>query len=179
VDIPYAKWKTDAVDAGKSATLAKTTTTFLPLFDGLGALLAEGVRQARLANATVTQPRMHSFGGSPFFIQLGQDNNRVEGVVVQNMNWLGWATMDQVLRVLTRNTPLISENTGLRSLDDDSWAAEGQGLFGIGFPPKLDQGWGDPRSDDGWITGYRKLWGLPANSTGPAASNGGGGDDDD
>jgi ribose transport system substrate-binding protein len=142
-------------------------------------LIAEGIREARVLNPNATNSRMHSFGGSPFFIQLGQDNNRVEGEVAENMNWDGWATMDQVLRLLTGNQPLASEDTGLRFVDDDSWGAEDQGLYGYSFPPRLDQGWGDPRSDDGWVTGYRKLWELPDESTGPALipGEGGGGDD--
>ena len=43
----------------------------------------------------------------------------------------------------------------------------------------LDQGWGDPRGDDGWITGYTKLWGVPIKSDGYQLSAGSGGGDDD
>jgi ribose transport system substrate-binding protein len=179
LDIPYSKWQTDAIPLAAAAVAAKPTVTMVPLFDKLGALLAEGIRQGRVAVPSATNSRMHGFGGTPFFIQLGQDNNRVEGDVAENMNWLGWATMDQVLRVLTHTAPLASEHTGLVSLADDNWGSEGMGLYGISFPPRIDEGWGDPRSDDGWITGYRKLWGLPASSTGPAVLPGSGGGDGD
>ena len=180
IDLPYANWQTQAISTGENSTLAETTTTFIPLFDKVSPLLAEGVHDARVVNPTATQPRIHSYGGTPAVIQMGQDNNRVEGDVAENMNWLGWATMDQVLRVLTGTRPVASENTGLRFVDDDAWGAEGVGPEGWSFPPELDQGWGDPRGDDGWITGYRKLWGLPANSDGYQLSGGsaGGGDGD-
>jgi ribose transport system substrate-binding protein len=179
LDIPYSEWQTQAIPLAAAAVQAKPTVTMIPLFDKLGALLAEGIREGRVATPSATNSRMHGFGGSPFFIQLGQDNNRVEGDVAENMNWDGWATMDQTLRVLTHNAPLASEDTPLLSLSDDNWASEGMRAYGIGFPPQIDQGWGDPRSDDGWITGYRKLWGLPDTSDGPSIQPGGGGGDDD
>ena len=180
IDIPYSQWKTAAIPAAEGAVLSKVTTTFIPLFDKMSGLLAEGVHDARAVNPTATQPRIHTYGGTPDVIQMGQDNNRVEGVVAENMNWLGWATMDQVLRVLTGTKPVASEKTGLQFIDDDAWGAEGMGPEGWSFPPLLDQGWGDPRGDEGWITGYRKLWGLPGDSDGYqlSASAGGGGDDD-
>jgi ribose transport system substrate-binding protein len=179
VDLPYASWQTNAISAGNTATLQKQTITFIPLFDKVSALLAQGVHDARNASPIVQQPRIHSYGGTPWVIQLGQDNNRVEGDVAENMNWLGWATMDQTLRVLIGSKPLASEQTGLRFVDDDAWGAEGVGPEGWSFPPILDQGWGDPRGDDGWITGYRTLWGLPGNSDGYQLSGGSGGGDDD
>jgi ribose transport system substrate-binding protein len=178
IDVPYANAGA-AIAAAKAATLTTSTVTFVAVVDKLGSLVAEGIREARVVNPSATNSRMHGFGGTPFFIQMGQDNQRVEGAVAENMNWLGWATMDQTLRVLTGHAPLASEKTGLRFVDDGSWGAEDQGLYGFGFPPTLDAGWGDPRSDDGWVTGYRKLWGLPADSTGPAVLPGGGGGGDD
>jgi ribose transport system substrate-binding protein len=179
IDIPYASWQTQAIPIAASATLAKNTTTMIPLFDGIDPLLAQGVHDARLASPTVVQPRIHSYGGLPVAIQLGQDNNRVEGDIAENMNWLGWAAMDQTLRVLTGTKPVDSEETGLRFVDDDAWGAEGVGLEGWSFPPLLDQGWGDPHGDDGWITGYTKLWGVPTKSDGYQLSGGTTGGDDD
>jgi ribose transport system substrate-binding protein len=179
IDIPYSTWPTAAVSMGASSTLAANTTTFIPLFDKISGYLAEGVHDARLAAAAAVQPRIHSYGGTPFVIQMGQDNNRVEGDVAENMNWLGWATMDQTLRVLTGTKTVADENTGLRFVDDDAWGAEGVGPEGWSFPPLLDQGWGDPRGDDGWITGYTKLWGVPIKSDGYQLSGGAGGGDDD
>ena len=179
IDIPYADWQTQAIPMAQAATLAKNTTTFIPLFDKIDPLLAEGVHDARNASPIVVQPRIHSYGGSTVAIQMGQDNNRVEGDVAEDMNWLGWATMDQVLRVLTGVKPVDDEDTGLRFVDDDAWGAEGVGPEGWSFPPLLDQGWGDPRGDDGWITGYTKLWGVPIKSDGYQLSGGSSGGDDD
>jgi ribose transport system substrate-binding protein len=179
LDLPYATWQTNAIGASAQNLLAAPVTAYIVLFDKVDALLAEGNHDARLASATSTQPRIIGYGGAPFAIELGQDNNRVEGDVAENMNWLGWATMDQTLRVLTGTKTVRDENTGLRFVDDDAWGAEGVGPEGWSFPPLLDQGWGDPRGDDGWITGYTKLWGVPIKSDGYQLSGGSSGGDDD
>src|SRR5262249_38492294 len=119
MDVPFSQWQTNGVTMVKNALLAyPTTVTFIPVFDKFGGIVAEGIRQARLVNAAATNSRLHSFGGSPFFIQMGEDNNRVEGVTCENMNWLGWATMDQTLRVLTNIPTLTGEKTGLYWVND-------------------------------------------------------------
>jgi ribose transport system substrate-binding protein len=179
IDIPYSTWQTKAISTSATTLLAAPVTTYIALFDKIDALLAQGNHDARLASVTSTQPRVHGYGGTPFAIQLGQDNNRVEGDIAENMNWLGWATMDQTLRVLTGTKTVDDEDTGVQFVADDQWGAEGAGLEGWSFPPLLDQGWGDPHGDDGWITGYTKLWGVPIKSDGYQLSSGSGGGDDD
>jgi ribose transport system substrate-binding protein len=169
LDLPYATWQTKGVAASAQNLLAAPVTAYIVLFDKVDALLAQGNHDARLASATSTQPRVIGYGGAPFAIQLGQDNNRVEGDVAESMNWLGWATMDQTLRVLTGTKTVDDENTGLRFVDDDAWGAEGVGPEGWSFPP----------GDDGWITGYTKLWGVPIKSDGYQLSGGSSGGDDD
>ncbi len=71
--------------------------------------IAEGEADARAAYSVVIRPSICSFGGAPFAVQMGQAANRVVCDVAENMNWTGWATMDQALRVLTGNPP-VAEN---------------------------------------------------------------------
>jgi hypothetical protein len=159
IDVPFSTWQTAAYKAVAAATLAKTTQWLVPMFDQFDDLAAEGEADARAAVSTVTRPNICSFGGAPFAIQMGQAANRVQCDIAENMNWDGWATMDQTLRVLTGTAPLASENLPLRlwSLATSNWFAEGVGLAGQTFPPTIDAGWGDPNQ---WINGYRTLWGL-------------------
>jgi len=159
IDVPFATWQTAAYLAVKKATLAKSTAYLLPMFDQFDDLAAEGEADARASLATVTRPSICSFGGAPFAIQMGQAANRVVCDVGENMNWDGWATMDQALRVLTGTPPVASENLPLRLWSAGNWFTEGVGLNGMTFPPQIDAGWGDP---DQYINGYRALWGLPA-----------------
>ena len=166
IDVPFSTWQTAAYKAVATATLAKTTQWLVPMFDQFDDLAAEGESDARSAVSTVTRPNICSYGGAPFAIQMGQAANRVQCDIAENMNWDGWATMDQTLRVLTGTPPLATENLPLRlwSLSTSNWFTEGVGLAGETFPPTIDAGWGDPSQ---YINGYRTLWGLST----PAASS--------
>ncbi len=142
---PAIRHLADESDRGICADLlAAPVTAYIVLFDKVDALLAEGNHDARLASSTSTQPRIIGYGGTPFAIELGQDNNRVEGDVAENMNWLGWATMDQTLRVLTGTKTVATENTGLRFVDDDAWGAEGVGPGKLELPALARPGLGRP-----------------------------------
>lgn len=164
-DVPFSTWQTAAYKAVATATLSKTTQWLVPLFDQFDDLAAEGEADARAAVSTVNRPNICSFGGAPFAIQMGQAANRVQCDIAENMNWDGWATMDQTLRVLTGTPPVTTENLPLRiwSLSTSNWFTEGVGLAGETFPPTIDAGWGDPAQ---WINGYRTLWGLSTTKSG-------------
>jgi|SRR5579862_400897 len=169
LDIPYADWQTKATSMIKTAVLAKTINYVIPLFDGIDDILAQGIADARASNVNVNRPSICSFGGQPWAIQQGQDNNRVECDIAENMNWFGWATMDQALRVLTGHKPVATENTSVRIWSDDNWATEDGGLEDAGFPPTIDSGWGDPAAT--YIAGYEKLWQLPVAKGATAAAS--------
>jgi hypothetical protein len=165
IDVPFSTWQTAAYKAVATATLAKTTQWLLPMFDQFDDLAAEGESDARDAISTVVRPNICSYGGAPFAIQMGQAANRVQCDIAENMNWDGWATMDQTLRVLTGTAPLATENLPVRlwSLSTSNWFTEGVGLAGETFPPTIDAGWGDPAQ---WTNGYRALWGLSTPTSG-------------
>jgi ribose transport system substrate-binding protein len=156
IDVPYPNWQTQAYTAVKTATLAQSTGYLLPMFDQFDDLAAEGESDARDSLSTVTRPNICSYGGAPFAIQMGQAANRVVCDVAENMNWDGWATMDQTLRVLTGSKPLASEGLPLHLFTASNWFTE-TGPAAMSFPPSLDSGWGDPSQ---YINGYRALWGL-------------------
>jgi ribose transport system substrate-binding protein len=160
LDVPFSTWQTKGYAAIANATLAQPTSYLVSVFDQFDGIAAEGIADARAASAAVIRPNICSFGGTPFAIQMGQAANRVVCDLAENMNWDGWATMDQALRVLTGTAPLASENLPVRLWRADAWYTGGP--EGMTFPPTVDAGWGDPNADGGWITGYRDLWGLSA-----------------
>ena len=47
-----------------------------------------------------------------------QDGNVVAQDVGENLDWLGWADMDQALRILVGAKPVQSEHTPLRVFDE-------------------------------------------------------------
>ena len=77
-----------------------------------------------------------------------QDENIVAQDVGENLDWLGWADMDQALRILVGAKPVQSEHTPLRVFDATN---VGQ----AGTPPKDSTGYGTA-----YVTAYKKLWGL-------------------
>jgi len=163
INVPSQTWQSAAYTAVKNATLNQTVNYLLPVLDQFDDLAAEGEADARASLSSVNRPNICSYGGAPFAIQMGQAANRVVCDVAEDMNWDGWATMDQALRILTGTAPVASENLPLRLWTANNWFTEGVGLAGMTFPPTIDAGFGDP---DLYINGYRTLWGLPALTAG-------------
>ncbi len=69
--------------------------------------------------------------------------------VGENLDWLGWANIDQAMRLLAHIPPVKSENTPLRVFDASN-------VKEAGVPPKPSQGYGNA-----YVSGYKKLWMLP------------------
>jgi hypothetical protein len=95
LDVPFSTWQTKGYAAIANATLAQPTSYLVSVFDQFDGIAAEGIADARAASAAVIRPNICSFGGTPFAIQMGQAANRVVCDLAENMNWDGWATMDQ------------------------------------------------------------------------------------
>ena len=159
IDVPFSTWQTAAYKAVATATLAKTTQWLVPLFDQFDDLAAEGEADARAAVSTVNRPNICSYGGAPFAIQMGQAANRVQCDIAENMNWDGWATMDQTLRVLTGTAPVATENLPLRiwSLARATGSRKASGSRARRSRRRSTRVGATPAQ---WINGYRTLWGL-------------------
>jgi ribose transport system substrate-binding protein len=80
-------------------------------------------------------------------IQTGSD---VTMDVGESEDWLGFAAMDQALRILTGVGPIASgdEHIPLRVFDKTN-------VNDAGVPPEFGKGYGEE-----WLTGYRQMWGL-------------------
>ena len=77
-----------------------------------------------------------------------QDDNVVAQDVGENLDWLGWADMDQALRILVGAKLVQSEHTPLRVFDETN-------VSQAGTPPKDSTGYGTA-----YVAAYKKLWGL-------------------
>jgi ribose transport system substrate-binding protein len=83
-------------------------------------------------------------------MKMIQDEQLVVAEVGEPLEWIGWANMDQVLRVLTGTDPVQSENTPLRLFDASN-------IDEAGTPPSQTDGYGSP---DEFKSRYMDLWGL-------------------
>lgn len=145
--LPYSRWATEARGELQSAlTTDPTVNVIAPNYD-YGVTFAEAAIMATARSATSD---ILSYNGSAPIMQMIQDGRPLVMDVGEPLGWLGYANIDQALRVLTGNDPLKNHNTPLRVWDASN-------LADAGTPVSQTEGYG---SASEYIDGYRSLWGL-------------------
>ena len=90
----------------------------IPFVDGMAQYAAAGITAA----GKTDKVKISTFNGTPFALKMIQDGNIVAMDVGENLDWLGWADMDQALRILVGAKPVQSEHTPLRVFDESNVA---------------------------------------------------------
>jgi ribose transport system substrate-binding protein len=143
VDVPIPDWSVRVQTEVQSALLRNPEIDYvIPIYDSMSRYVVPGLRAS---NAT-ERVKISTFNGTPFVLEMLQDEDVVRMDVGENLAWVGWATMDQAFRAIAGIAPAESEHTPLRVFDDSNIGDSGR-------PPKLDQGYGDA-----FVRGYRELW---------------------
>jgi ribose transport system substrate-binding protein len=143
VDVPIPDWSVRVQTEVQSALLRNPEIDYvIPIYDSMSRYVVPGLRAS---NAT-ERVKISTFNGTPFVLEMLQDEDVVRMDVGENLAWVGWATMDQAFRAIAGIAPAESEHTPLRVFDDSN-------IDDSGRPPKLDQGYGDA-----FVRGYRELW---------------------
>jgi ribose transport system substrate-binding protein len=143
VDVPIPDWSVRVQTEVQSALLREPEIDYvIPIYDSMSRYVVPGLRAS---NAT-DRVKLSTFNGTPFVLEMLQDEDVVRMDVGENLAWVGWATMDQAFRAIAGIAPAKSEHTPLRVFDDSN-------IDDTGRPPKLDQGYGDA-----FVRGYRELW---------------------
>jgi ribose transport system substrate-binding protein len=147
INTPVTEWGTRIRPEVQSALQADPNVNWvLPIYDSMSLGAEAGIRAAGKANDV----RIASYNGTPAILKLIQAGDIMAANMGENINWLGWANMDQAFRILA-DGPIIEdglEGTPLRVFDDSNVADTGN-------PPTPDKGYGEA-----YVEGYRKLWGL-------------------
>lgn len=147
VNVPIADWATKVPTQVQTALLKDPTINYVvPVFDGMTPFLVTGITQA----AKTGSVKIVAYNGTASVLQMIQDKNLVVAEVGEPLEWLGWANMDQVMRVLAGVDPVASEKTPLRVFDASN-------IDETGKPANQKDGYGNP---DEFKNGYRTLWGL-------------------
>lgn len=147
VSVPVSDWATRVATQVQTALLRDPTINYMvPVFDGMAPQLVAGITQAGKAGSV----KIIAYNGTASVMQMIQDKNIVVAEVGEPLEWLGWANMDQVLRVLSGVPPVASEKTPLRLFDASN-------VHEAGTPVNQTDGYGDP---DEYRDGYRTLWGI-------------------
>ncbi len=144
-NIPVADWNTKTQGVVQSQLQAKPNINYVyVLYDAMVA----GAVPAVLTLGKTGKVKIASYNGSPFALDyIRQGNGNVAMNVGEDTPGIGYATMDQVFRVLLGKAP-VPERTPIRIWDDTNVAQAGN-------PAVAGQGYGNV-----FTNGYRKLWGL-------------------
>lgn len=119
-----------------------------PLFDAS----IPGTLAAIEAAGKTSQIKIVSFNGSSFALQdVASGTSPVAADVAEPDTWVGYANMDQAFRIMA-GMPAVNETTPIRIFDRAN-------ITQAGGSPAYSAGYGTA-----YITGFFKLWGLPAPS---------------
>lgn len=144
VDVPSNDWASKLQGTIQSALLADPGITHvIPFYDSMAQFVDAGLRSA----SNGSKVKVVTFNGTPSILKMLQDGKHVVMDVGEDPRWIGWQTMDQVMRVLT-DQPIVRAENAMRIFDRSN-------VSEAGTPPKLGQGYGDA-----YVRGFKDLWGL-------------------
>jgi ribose transport system substrate-binding protein len=147
INVNTSDWTTKDTTATESALVKDPSIQYVvPLFDPEAEFVVAGVVAAGKTNSV----KVVSYNGTPFPLKDIESHHVMAMDVGENPVWIGWATADQSLRMLTGTTPVQSEHTVTRIFTASNIAQ-------TGTPPQDGQGYGTA-----YITGYDGLWGVKA-----------------
>jgi ribose transport system substrate-binding protein len=145
VDVPIAEWANRIRTEVQSALVRDPEIDYVvPIYDSMSQFVVPALKASRAAGRV----KISTFNGTPFVLEMLQEDDVVAMDAGENLAWIGWASMDQAFRVIAGERPVRSEHTPLRVFDDSN-------VDDAGTPPRFDQGYGDS-----YVDGYRKLWGV-------------------
>ena len=143
VDVPIPEWAKQIRGEVQSALVRDPKIDYvIPIYDSMSQYVVPAIR----ASAAADRVKIAAFNGTPFVLEMLEQDDVVEMDVGENLSWVGWAAMDQTFRVVAGEPPVRSEHTPLRVFDD-------RNVEETGRPPTFDRGYGAPHE-----TAYRQLW---------------------
>src|SRR5262249_47185912 len=140
-----ADWGTKMQSSVQSALLKDPNANYvIPLYDSASQFVVPAIISAGRSGKV----KVASYNGTPFVLQMIQQNKGVGMDVAESLHWIAYATLDQALRLMTGGKPLKSVETPIRVFTASNVSQAGK-------PPKADTGFGNA-----YVNGYAKLWGL-------------------
>jgi ribose transport system substrate-binding protein len=90
--------------------------------------------------------KISTFNGTPNIMKEVKKGDIVSADVGENLEWIGYAIVDQSMRIMGGLKPVADEHVPVRLFDRSNIAQAGSNFTG---------GWGKS-----YISGYKKLWGV-------------------
>ncbi|MFC5502625.1 sugar ABC transporter substrate-binding protein [Lysinimonas soli] len=145
VNVAAADWGSKMQSSVQAALLRDPKiNVVIPLFDSSSQFVTAAITAAGKADSV----SIATFNNTPFVLDLMQKGSPVKMDVGESINWIGYAAMDQVLRVLSGVKPLTNESAPLRVFTTKNVSV-------VGSPSDNEKGY-----STSYVNGYLKLWGL-------------------
>jgi ribose transport system substrate-binding protein len=147
VNVPLSQWSTKIGTTTQTEVSSNQDLNYVfPLYDPMAQFVVPAIQ----LGGGITRVKVATYNGTPGILRMIQTGDTVEMIVGENETHLGYAAMDQAMRLITGVAPIADGDYGipLRVFDDSN-------VDETGDPPGYGVGYGDQ-----WRAGFLKAWGL-------------------
>jgi ribose transport system substrate-binding protein len=147
VNVPLSEWATKIGTTVQTEVSSNPDLNYVfPLYDAMSQFVVPAIQ----LGGGITRVKVATFNGTPGILRMIQTGDTVEMIVGENEAHLGYAAMDQAMRLMTGVHPIGDGDYGipLRVFDDSNVDETGE-------PPEYGVGYGDQ-----WRNGFLRAWGL-------------------
>jgi ribose transport system substrate-binding protein len=147
VNVPLSQWATKIGTTTQAEVSSNPDLNYVfPLYDAMSQFVAPAIQ----LGGGITRVKVATFNGTPGILRMVQTGDTVEMIVGENETHLGYAAMDQAMRLITGVRPIADGDYGipLRVFDDSN-------VDESGVPPQYGVGYGNQ-----WRNGFLGAWGL-------------------
>jgi ribose transport system substrate-binding protein len=147
VNVPLSQWSTKIGTTTQTEVSANPALNYVfPLYDAMSQFVVPAIQ----LGGGIRRVKVATFNGTPGILRMIQTGDTIEMIVGENEAHLGYAAMDQAMRLMTGVDPIADGDYGipLRVFDDSN-------VDDTGTPPRYGAGYGDQ-----WRNGFLKAWRL-------------------
>src|SRR5262249_55789674 len=114
VNVPVVEWGSKIQPEVQSALVADPSINYiLPIYDSMSAFIVPALT---LSNRN--DVRIASYNGTPFTLDFLRDGDLMEMNVGESLSWVGYASIDGIMRMLCGKGEVTKLNTPLYIFDD-------------------------------------------------------------
>jgi ribose transport system substrate-binding protein len=147
VNVPLSQWSTKIGTTTQTEVSSNKDLNYVfPLYDPMAQFVVPAIQ----LGGGIARVKVATYNGTPGILRMIQTGDTVEMIVGENETHIGYAAMDQAMRLMTGVDPIADGDYGipLRVFDDSN-------VDETGDPPGYGVGYGDQ-----WRKGFLQAWGL-------------------